>query len=89
LSGAARRGSGSAALPPLPGPPAPVRRGRGLRPECPGEEDQRGEAAGWTNHAEFLISLSQNNHMSDSETKESSYISYLSRIISSCAESFR
>ena len=34
--------AGAAALSALPGPPAPVCGGCGLRPERPGQEDQRG-----------------------------------------------
>lgn len=41
VSGEAGPGSGPAALYPVPGPPAPVRRSRRFRPERPRQEDQR------------------------------------------------
>lgn len=43
VSGKAGCCPGSAALHSIPGPPTPVCRGRGFRPERPGEEDQRGK----------------------------------------------
>lgn len=63
VSGAAGCGAGPATLRPVPGAPAPVCRGRGLRPERPGQEDQGGkvtEEGGEDLHWEISLSFGLN-----------------------------